>query len=186
MIRRPPRSTLFPYTTLFRSSRRDHESLHGRVRRPPERRRRRVPPSTPGRAVGKRVARRSAGPGAAGGPERRLADPVPAPAVRPEGRGRRDPAPVRRFHGTPATRIDPRGRIERLSRARLGGAHGRAQAALRSRPAPRPVHRDGIPPAGRVPPPAGERGRVEGGAGHHASPTCAGPAAGGSGPPGAA
>src|SRR5215208_8154583 len=25
MIRRPPRSTLFPYTTLFRSRRRDHE-----------------------------------------------------------------------------------------------------------------------------------------------------------------
>src|SRR3712207_8645990 len=25
MIRRPPRSTLFPYTTLFRSLRRDHE-----------------------------------------------------------------------------------------------------------------------------------------------------------------
>src|SRR3712207_9242440 len=24
MIRRPPRSTLFPYTTLFRSARRDH------------------------------------------------------------------------------------------------------------------------------------------------------------------
>src|SRR5256885_4195351 len=27
MIRRPPRSTLFPYTTLFRSSRRGHELL---------------------------------------------------------------------------------------------------------------------------------------------------------------
>src|SRR2546422_1611450 len=25
MIRRPPRSTLFPYTTLFRSRRRDHD-----------------------------------------------------------------------------------------------------------------------------------------------------------------
>src|SRR3989441_9734904 len=30
MIRRPPRSTLFPYTTLFRSDRREHEVLrHG-------------------------------------------------------------------------------------------------------------------------------------------------------------
>src|SRR5260370_29360536 len=28
MIRRPPRSTLFPYTTLFRSSRREVGSLH--------------------------------------------------------------------------------------------------------------------------------------------------------------
>src|SRR2546426_8568343 len=32
MIRRPPRSTLFPYTTLFRSRR---ESLHDRDRRGP-------------------------------------------------------------------------------------------------------------------------------------------------------
>src|SRR2546426_9346826 len=31
MIRRPPRSTLFPYTTLFRSA---HPSPHGRRRRP--------------------------------------------------------------------------------------------------------------------------------------------------------
>src|SRR3712207_7237594 len=30
MIRRPPRSTLFPYTTLFRSYR-NHGSAHGRV-----------------------------------------------------------------------------------------------------------------------------------------------------------
>src|SRR5947209_14998940 len=31
MIRRPPRSTLFPYTTLFRSQRAMHEIVHGRV-----------------------------------------------------------------------------------------------------------------------------------------------------------
>src|SRR3712207_6996854 len=30
MIRRPPRSTLFPYTTLFRSGRADPEALVGR------------------------------------------------------------------------------------------------------------------------------------------------------------
>src|SRR5438105_8630480 len=30
MIRRPPRSTLFPYTTLFRSDRRDHLRLRSR------------------------------------------------------------------------------------------------------------------------------------------------------------
>src|SRR2546430_3506500 len=29
MIRRPPRSTLFPYTTLFRSKNRDHGDLQG-------------------------------------------------------------------------------------------------------------------------------------------------------------
>src|SRR2546422_5747907 len=29
MIRRPPRSTLFPYTTLFRSNARDHPRLGG-------------------------------------------------------------------------------------------------------------------------------------------------------------
>src|ERR1022692_2453972 len=33
MIRRPPRSTLFPYTTLFRSRRqRDHHLLHRKLR----------------------------------------------------------------------------------------------------------------------------------------------------------
>src|SRR5438874_3926223 len=33
MIRRPPRSTLFPYTTLFRSRRGDVDQHHGRSRR---------------------------------------------------------------------------------------------------------------------------------------------------------
>src|SRR5437867_1643441 len=56
-----------------------------------------MPPGTPGGAVWKRGIRRSARPGAAGRPERRLADPIPAPLVRPKGRGRRDPALVRRF-----------------------------------------------------------------------------------------
>src|SRR3712207_7332517 len=37
MIRRPPRSTLFPYTTLFRSLGRLGDALEGgRPRRPPE------------------------------------------------------------------------------------------------------------------------------------------------------
>src|SRR2546422_6337947 len=42
MIRRPPRSTLFPYTTLFRSEvadrllRRDRLKRASRIRRPPE------------------------------------------------------------------------------------------------------------------------------------------------------
>src|SRR5256885_16663796 len=33
MIRRPPRSTLFPYTTLFRSRRRDLAGIAGRLPR---------------------------------------------------------------------------------------------------------------------------------------------------------
>src|SRR5688572_32509683 len=36
MIRRPPRSTLFPYTTLFRSLQHDRPVLHGRVVHVPE------------------------------------------------------------------------------------------------------------------------------------------------------
>src|SRR5258708_31312478 len=40
MIRRPPRSTLFPYTTLFRSNRRDHAKIT-----PPAQRRGRPKPS---------------------------------------------------------------------------------------------------------------------------------------------
>src|SRR3712207_7235500 len=36
MIRRPPRSTLFPYTTLFRSHEREHERGGDDVRRQPE------------------------------------------------------------------------------------------------------------------------------------------------------
>src|SRR2546430_8937071 len=31
MIRRPPRSTLFPYTTLFRSGRQRHRTAHARA-----------------------------------------------------------------------------------------------------------------------------------------------------------
>src|SRR5438034_7815240 len=38
MIRRPPRSTLFPYTTLFRAPRASPDRLRFPVRRPSERR----------------------------------------------------------------------------------------------------------------------------------------------------
>src|SRR3712207_8651155 len=49
MIRRPPRSTLFPYTTLFRSAPRRHPG--GLRRRLPAHRRSRLPaPSRPGGA----------------------------------------------------------------------------------------------------------------------------------------
>src|SRR5215216_8129412 len=58
MIRRPPRSTLFPYTTLFRSGRRLFPFLHP-LRRPP--------------ALVLRVHRREQAPGAGQeGPERRV------------------------------------------------------------------------------------------------------------------
>src|SRR3712207_9375064 len=45
MIRRPPRSTLFPYTTLFRSlRRRRRRHRHRQPRRPPDRPPRRLGP----------------------------------------------------------------------------------------------------------------------------------------------
>src|SRR5258708_8825806 len=45
MIRRPPRSTLFPYTTLFRSHVRDRGRVHGRGRLAAVRGRRRRRPA---------------------------------------------------------------------------------------------------------------------------------------------
>src|SRR3712207_8016515 len=52
MIRRPPRSTLFPYTTLFRSGPRRAAEGHRRPRgdrgRDPEQLRRRAAPGDPG------------------------------------------------------------------------------------------------------------------------------------------
>src|SRR5690242_21124826 len=42
MIRRPPRSTLFPYTTLFRSRNPDRRDLGDRLRGGQDRRRRRA------------------------------------------------------------------------------------------------------------------------------------------------
>src|SRR2546425_9038347 len=47
MIRRPPRSTLFPYTTLFRSDRQGGARAHGDLRRPAAR--------VPGPGAGRRV-----------------------------------------------------------------------------------------------------------------------------------
>src|SRR3712207_7350732 len=67
MIRRPPRSTLFPYTTLFRSAR--HASAGAARHRSAARdqRRRPRPAAVAGRAQ----------PAARGGRERRLADADP-------------------------------------------------------------------------------------------------------------
>src|SRR2546428_746563 len=104
----------------------------------------------------------AARPGAAGPPNGSRADPIPAPPVRPKGRGRRDPALVRRFDRAAPAGIEPSGRAKRLSRARFGGPHGRAQAALRSGTAARPGDCHGVPPADRVSPPASEWRRLEG------------------------
>src|SRR3712207_7514859 len=59
MIRRPPRSTLFPYTTLFRSHARVRARLARRRRRAQERRddRPRRPPAHHGRADPRHVLR---------------------------------------------------------------------------------------------------------------------------------
>src|SRR5439155_64740 len=63
--------------------------------------------------------------------ERRLADSVPASAVRPEGRGRRGVAAVRGLDGAPAAGVDEGGRVEQLSRPRLRGDGGRGATPLR-------------------------------------------------------
>src|SRR2546429_1440915 len=47
MIRRPPRSTLFPYTTLFRSRARDRSAPDRRAGRPASSRRHRAPGAVP-------------------------------------------------------------------------------------------------------------------------------------------
>src|SRR3712207_9077552 len=60
MIRRPPRSTLFPYTTLFRSVGRDAPGAPGPGQAGPQgRERRRGRPSRPGRPAGCRRDRKS-------------------------------------------------------------------------------------------------------------------------------
>src|SRR5256885_8007366 len=61
MIRRPPRSTLFPYTTLFRSLREDE--VHAALRRGARH---------PGTADGSRVRRADVGDGAGGALQRRV------------------------------------------------------------------------------------------------------------------
>src|SRR5256885_17038534 len=61
MIRRPPRSTLFPYTTLFRSGRRTLRALRVRRRTPQaaDRRSRRRGRAIPARAMGRGASSRS-------------------------------------------------------------------------------------------------------------------------------
>src|SRR3954449_12526991 len=106
MIRRPPRSTLFPYTTLFRSMYGDHRDLHSfptrrfpisvvavhsapTTRGPDRGRGPAPPPAPPPRARGEpRPARVG---GARRIPPREEPQPAEQPPARPAGTGRRQP-----------------------------------------------------------------------------------------------
>src|SRR3989441_1497412 len=133
MIRRPPRSTLFPYTTLFRSARRRPLPPRAplRLRRPPlsgldrARAGRARRATRPPRALGLRA--RAGGGG--GGPPR-APHPLDA-APRPRRRAQQPPPTTRR----PAARDRGPRPAHRVARARAAGAlgHGRQRApALRA------------------------------------------------------
>src|SRR5256885_11834956 len=97
MIRRPPRSTLFPYTTLFRSERYARRPCSPRtVRKGSFRRQRATPCARPGRA-----------------PQRALRPPSFEPRVAPNATA------AQIFGGRHAT---PAGRLELLQRKRLFAA----------------------------------------------------------------
>src|SRR2546430_15085684 len=108
MIRRPPRSTLFPYTTLFRSARRPRQlgtraagagprllERLGVGEERPQRRRERIDVAGGDDATGREPPHRLGGPPPGVGP------PPPAPAPRP---GQRAP-----LGGAPAALKDPQG-----------------------------------------------------------------------------
>src|SRR5206468_4044878 len=78
--------------------------------------------------------RHAAGRGAAGADQRGFTDPVSAATVRPEGRRRRGAPTVRRLGGPARPGVQQGRRVERLFRARLGGARGREEAAVRPGP----------------------------------------------------
>src|SRR5260370_17386512 len=82
MIRRPPRSTLFPYTTLFRPSREDLPRR--RLRSPDSGPRLRLPRAAPVRHPHRRPVGRGAG-GRAGGATRKVRGGEPGEGA-PEGR----------------------------------------------------------------------------------------------------
>src|SRR3712207_7143889 len=73
MIRRPPRSTLFPYTTLFRSLGRGRAGGPARHLTPRQRRSPAIPPRRSARGEDRRGDRRRGGP-PAGGWEKTRAD----------------------------------------------------------------------------------------------------------------
>src|SRR6266496_3779600 len=111
MIRRPPRSTLFPYTTLFRSARPQH------TRRRPRRPGRRVAPG-PADGAGRRRA------------ERHRAGRARAPAADRRVAGHRRPGPVRAARASaPAGRPLPRGRRHRRPQPQRVVRAGRAGVA---------------------------------------------------------
>src|SRR5260370_22405385 len=130
MIRRPPRSTLFPYTTLFRASREDLPRR--RLRSPDPGPRLRLPRAAPVRHPTRRPAGRGAG-GRAGGAARKVRGGEAGEGA-PEGRLVAPPPPARdagvRGGGHPAP---------------AGAARDAAHAPHRARPAA--VGRRGVPAA---------------------------------------
>src|SRR5690242_21532103 len=62
MLRRPPRSTLFPYTTLFRSGQRDDHHVEARIAHPARHHRYRLGPAEHGRADDGKRQRQDHGP----------------------------------------------------------------------------------------------------------------------------
>src|SRR5467141_3676585 len=131
MIRRPPRSTLFPYTTLFRSDSAARRLRHG-LPRPLARRARRggpvrTVPAPRGRlagAVHRAAARAGAGLGPAAGGTGLVC-----------ARGRRRAARAARAHGRrPAAGGERDERPARLARARRAGRAARAAPARGRRP----------------------------------------------------
>src|SRR3989454_5045468 len=139
MIRRPPRSTLFPYTTLFRS-RRTPRATPGR--RAAARPRRAAPAGRPQR--GQRPGRRArgAGDGRAPGPHHRGPALVSGSAAPPRAgaRGRRDP-------------LDQRleGHQHRFDGRRGGGDGPAVRAAARRPPQGRALHAARAAPQAAVP-----------------------------------
>src|SRR6266404_2317532 len=169
MIRRPPRSTLFPYTTLFRSRR-------GRPDRAPGHRASARRPGGGGEARGPRPAR--PGPGraaprapalrlrrAGGAPPLRGTPPVPPPADAPAGPGRHaagargnDPRRSAADAGDAAGAEPDAPGARGGGGARLRGLPGPVGRAVPRRREPRPAHRpprspdraDGVAPREHV------------------------------------
>src|SRR5215211_272678 len=157
MIRRPPRSTLFPYTTLFRSQRRLRPSP-GRGGPDSRAARRRV-----GRAGAVDPGGRGSGPPGCelcGGPV-----PPAAERWRRHRHSRLHPLPAG-ASGAPARARPGRGdrQLRRGDRGRRGGSAARGRSPERRGPARRvslPGNRParGVPPSRHSLPPASDRGR---------------------------
>src|SRR2546428_4604033 len=143
MIRRPPRSTLFPYTTLFRSERVPGRRAARRPRRSP-----RLPPAAI-RPVGARprpAVLRPAGRRTVPGPPRhagRLAAARRRPRGPTQAVGHRPPHPARLLLGRLARRA------VRLGAPRARGATGARRSGTSDRAVAREIRAPPRPPHGR-------------------------------------